>query len=98
MARRSHMVGNLVDALAATACQVKRRLVVETAGNEHLAPAVEAAASGELVVVCRKIFERERHGNLLEQKGPQRGPWILVVPTKRLELLTPALRVRCSTS
>ena len=57
IAGRTHVVGELVDAQATTACQVEDGLVVQAAGDEHLAATIEAACLGKLRVVCRKIVE-----------------------------------------
>ena len=40
---RTNMIGELVDTLAAATRQIERHLIVQAAGNEHLATTVETA-------------------------------------------------------
>ena len=40
---RANMIGELVDTLAAATRQIERHLIVQAAGNEHLATTVETA-------------------------------------------------------
>ena len=54
-ALRAHVIGKLVGALAATADKIEHHLGIETAGNEHIAAAVETAILGNLRIMCFEI-------------------------------------------